>query len=338
MKKQPKAKSKSSTRPPKGDVEGLASLLVDSAREGIVVLDAAGKVVFWNPCAEAIFGRRAKEVEGKSFAAIFPVKMQEELTGYIGRARTRAERHLHLSLPLSQTRTVDLCLCSAPLEGDVKGRVVLFLRDGCSKIQEVERLTEQNLQLNETVGRLGVAHAELQETTRELEILTIFDELTKLYNRRYFFHRARSEFARALRYKQPLGLLFLDFDHFKLVNDELGHPFGDAVLRDAGMLVLGSIRTVDIAARYGGEEFAILAPSTPAKGLQILAERIRTTFEEHVFVHERSSRRVTVSIGGCAVPPYRFADLDEMLRRADEMLYRAKETRNRVECEQVKDE
>lgn len=313
----------------------LEQSVVDSAAEAIVVVDLEGNIRLWNLYAERLFQRSARQMLGEKFTQLFPAEMHDRVQNCLDKAAAgQARENVELVYPASQARRVDLWLSSAPLESFQEAGVVLLLRDWSRKRKEIERINEENLELSETLGQLGLAHAELQETKRELELLTIFDDLTKLYNRRYFFHRAKTEFARALRYQHPLGLLLLDFDRFKSVNDELGHPFGDAVLRQAGMLVLGTIRTVDIAARYGGEEFVILAPDTPMEGLKVLGERLRVTFEEYTFVHEGQSRQVTLSAGGCAVPPYRFADLDEMLRRTDEMMYRAKETRNRVECEQ----
>jgi diguanylate cyclase (GGDEF)-like protein len=169
----------------------------------------------------------------------------------------------------------------------------------------------------------------------ELEHETITDSLTGIFNRRHFDRRLREEIARAMRYDLPLCLLLLDIDHFKAVNDELGHPTGDYVLASISKLVLSSTRVSDVVARYGGDEIAVIAPNTmPTDGLG-LGERIRSSIErlelESPHLHsQRSGLRPTVSVGIAALGGDVKNRLD-LLGLADDALYRAKsEGRNRV--------
>ncbi len=168
-----------------------------------------------------------------------------------------------------------------------------------------------------------------------LEQESITDALTGLYNRRYLDRRLDEEFARAQRYALPLAVLLLDIDHFKRVNDSYGHQTGDQVLSDLGKLALSTARNTDIAARYGGEEFLVIAPNTPAASAEVLAERLRKIVASHTLsvaggASQPVALEVTVSVG--------VADLgrginspQELVRRADEALYRAKQAgRNRV--------
>lgn len=167
---------------------------------------------------------------------------------------------------------------------------------------------------------------------QEAQSLASTDGLTDLLNRRAFNSALHREFQKADRYGQSLGLLLIDIDHFKTVNDRFGHPAGDSVLRQVSVCLGQTIRAVDVAARFGGEEFAVLMPGTGPGQVRAAAERIRTMVLGHTFLPECRDCRVTVSIGvahyegegGCAP--------DDLIRHADVALYRAKSSgRNRVE-------
>ena len=171
----------------------------------------------------------------------------------------------------------------------------------------------------------AIRHAQV---FREQEESSLTDELTRLSNRRYLGQRFLQERQRARRTQKFLGILMLDLDHFKAINDTHGHLIGDAVLSHLAGIIRGSIRDSDVAARYGGEEFAVIVQETDLAGSMRLAGRIRQAVEEAVFP---SDLRITVSIGvACTDDPERFGELFEL---ADTALYRAKrEGRNRVEA------
>jgi two-component system cell cycle response regulator len=163
------------------------------------------------------------------------------------------------------------------------------------------------------------------------------DVLTGWYNRRYLQVRIKEELARARRNGSPLTCLMLDIDHFKRVNDALGHAAGDEVLRELAQQIEAQIRATDVAARYGGEEFVILLPDTSAESGQMLAERIRLAIANEPFhVEGNVSLPVTVSIGIATARPRREDDDfktagDALIARADVALYKAKSSgRNRV--------
>ena len=156
------------------------------------------------------------------------------------------------------------------------------------------------------------------------------DPLTQLLNRRGFENRANREWARAIRFKRPLALLALDLDHFKAVNDSFGHPAGDHVLRTLAAQCRELLRDMDILARMGGEEFSILLPETGLDQARVVAERIRKAVQELKITWEGRPVPVTLSIGLAMRGPG-DTDLEEVLARADQALYRAKQTgRNRV--------
>jgi diguanylate cyclase (GGDEF)-like protein len=161
-----------------------------------------------------------------------------------------------------------------------------------------------------------------------LEHETHTDPLTGVYNRRFMEQRLREEVSKARRYNFELALLMLDLDHFKRVNDELGHQAGDQVLIEISNLFDCELRDSDILARYGGEEFLIIATNTAPTAAAALAERLRICIEAHTFLTDFSEAaqqgiRITVSIGVAS-----FADSsndeESLIKLADRNLYRAK--------------
>jgi diguanylate cyclase (GGDEF)-like protein len=138
------------------------------------------------------------------------------------------------------------------------------------------------------------------------------------------------EMYRAKRYKFPLTLLMADLDHFKKVNDTMGHLAGDYVLRETAELLKKSLRKSDVAVRYGGEEFAVLLPETPQEGAFILAERLREKLASSCFKYNEQAIYVTMSIGIAAHSPETDSSNADLIKKADTALYRAKEDgRNR---------
>ena len=173
----------------------------------------------------------------------------------------------------------------------------------------------------------------LRNSVHESLEMAVTDPLTGLYNRRYLGTHLSRLFRDAHSRSQPLSLLVLDVDHFKRVNDTMGHDIGDVVLKEIAERLHLSVRGMDLACRYGGEEFVFVMPDTDRQAALAIAERLRKEIgETPVTVAAEQAISVTVSIG---VATTSVADPEDtpqnMLKRADEALYRAKETgRNRV--------
>lgn len=161
--------------------------------------------------------------------------------------------------------------------------------------------------------------------------LALTDELTGLYNRRYVFAHLNELLARLPEGGSETAVMLFDIDHFKLVNDRHGHPAGDEVLRELADRALRQVRSVDLVGRLGGEEFIVVMPETSVGGAAVVAERFRAAVADEPFMLEGSKKlRVTVSIG-IAITGDRDDKLDDLLKRADDALYAAKNGgRNRV--------
>lgn len=162
--------------------------------------------------------------------------------------------------------------------------------------------------------------------------LANIDPLTKSLTRRQFLGIAESEFRRFQRYQRPLSIMILDADHFKKINDTYGHHAGDLALRSLSLVAMEQKRAQDTFGRLGGEEFGLLLPETPLDKAVIVAERIRLVWEASPVNLDGKLIRSTMSIGVAEAVPS-DQNIEDLLRRADRMLYRAKEYgRNRVEA------
>lgn len=158
--------------------------------------------------------------------------------------------------------------------------------------------------------------------------LTITDSLTSIYNRRYFEQALLSELKRSERYVRPCGLLYVDVDHFKAVNDKWGHAVGDEVLKQVAYILRAGVRNIDIVSRIGGEEFAVILPETPREGTNLVGNRLVQTMADSSLSAEME--RVTISVG-VACFPESAKDSNQLKLTADKSLYEAKNTgRNKV--------
>ncbi len=201
---------------------------------------------------------------------------------------------------------------------------------------EVNSLRQLNTLLSLSVDERA---AELLNVNRRLQQLALTDDLTGLYNARYFRQRLPAEIARAKRHKTPLSLVFGDLDRFKRVNDTWGHAAGDVVLKKVAQLLRNAVegdtvvvrlRRSDIVARYGGEEFAVILPMTWEEDAAGVAERVRLAIEATpIALDDGNAIKITMSFGVASAQGKR--GFDDLLERADSALYEAKETgRNRV--------
>lgn len=174
----------------------------------------------------------------------------------------------------------------------------------------------------------------LENDKRFFETLAFIDELTQLYNRRFFKEVLQKEFASAKRYKHPLSIILIDVDRFKSFNDRYGHPTGDVVLKRVASVLKDIVRESDTVSRYGGEEFAILMTNTKKDNSLEMAERIRKEIEVTKIQTDYGELNVTISLGIGVLEDNNNMHIDsaeEVFDQADKALLKAKETgRNRV--------
>jgi diguanylate cyclase (GGDEF)-like protein len=177
------------------------------------------------------------------------------------------------------------------------------------------------------------AYIQEKDAKEMVAYLANIDPLTKSLTRRQFFNIAESEFLRFTRYRRQLSILVLDADHFKNINDTYGHYAGDLVLRSLSLVVLEQKRTQDTYGRLGGEEFALILPETNLQQAKIVAERVQKAWSQTPCNVEGQLIYSTVSIG-VAEANDQDQSFEDVLRRADRMMYKAKEAgRNRVVAE-----
>lgn len=174
----------------------------------------------------------------------------------------------------------------------------------------------------------GNVEAEYHE---EIYRLTIVDGLTGINNKRFFLEFLDRELARSARHTRPVSLVMFDIDHFKAINDQLGHLGGDYTLRELSACIKEAIRKEELFARYGGEEFVVVLPETGHEGATNMAERIRQIVEKHAFQFEGKSFPVTISLGVVTTDGDDTMTPTELIRLSDEKLYQAKNAgRNQV--------
>ena len=196
---------------------------------------------------------------------------------------------------------------------------------------ELEARVRSMLRIKRLRDELDEKNRELEIANKKLKKLSITDGLTGLFNHRHVQQLLREEWERTKRGGEPLAVAMLDLDKFKQVNDTYGHPTGDVILYETAKILQDTAREIDMVGRYGGEEFIAILPNTGEDAAAQFAERIRQRVESHIFRDEDTEVRMTMSSGVAAFPDEPVDGPEELLKRADEALYAAKEGgRNRV--------
>jgi len=193
-------------------------------------------------------------------------------------------------------------------------------------IDEMELVARVNVHY-----RLASTIRKLEESQKALAIQATTDPLTGLRNRRSFFEKAEELASLHRRYKTDLSILMIDIDHFKKINDSLGHDGGDVVLVRFAEILNSMVREVDIISRLGGEEFAILLPDTKRLGAAVLAERTRAAIQRTAISYQGNDYSITASIGIASIAAEDVGSISDFVRIADNRLYLAKKAgRNRI--------
>ncbi len=300
------------------DAETRFRLLAEHSIDLIIAVDADLAICYASPATATLLGCAPADLHGHTLAELV---VPEERAAFIARHFTRAAKHGPGSeLFRALRRDGSTCWVEARVAtlppGNGLGDYLVTLRDA-----------DQRRRSEEALGQVNAELSELAST----------DALTGLPNRRRFDATLQKEWYRALRDGAPLGLLMIDIDHFKALNDLYGHQIGDHVLARVASVIADNVRRAgDMAARFGGEEFAVVLPGTAVSGALEIAEVIRravasTDFSSHV----AGGYAVTVSIGAAACVAMAGAGVTGLVHSADAALYQAKRNgRNRVEMQQ----
>ena len=282
--------------------------ILDNAAEGIVTIDAGGRVEGFNAAAEVLFGRPAEAVVGRH--------VRHLLTRDAWRQCARVVRDGRWDAHWAGEQADD-CLWGRKADG--------------SRFPMSVKLSHMTVDGRELVTAIVSDVSERRALIARLRHLAERDPLTGLYNRHYFLPELERAVARAHRAGEPMAaLIYIDLDNFKYINDTLGHLAGDDVLREAAARLSRRLRKGDLLARLGGDEFAVLLADLPPERLHDTAEGFRRQLADFVFMREGQAMDVACSIGAVALGPD-IEDKEELLARADLACHAAKqEGRNRV--------
>ncbi|MBI2160178.1 MAG: diguanylate cyclase [Candidatus Rokubacteria bacterium] len=202
--------------------------------------------------------------------------------------------------------------------GDRSDEVGTLMKSFTGMLSTIE---QQAIEINTLATRLDAAYKELEVTNTKLKETSFRDEVTGLYNRRFFSLRLEEELSRFKRFNHPVSVVILDIDGFKNVNDEFGHAVGDETLRELAQILMKHSRGINVVSRFGGDEFAILLVETSKAGARLYADRIRQVVATFPFSH---GKPVTASFGVASLPDDEVATAEDLFRAADEALYAAK--------------
>ena len=280
--------------------------IIENLHDGLYFVDRDRVITYWNKAAEQISGFRANEVVGKSCSDNILTHVDSE-----GNSLCTGECPLAATMVDGNPREAEVYMHHK--DGHripVSVRVsTLTDRDGAI-IGGIELFTDIS---NQAANELRV---------KELEKLALLDNLTQLANRNYIEKEIQNKFEEKKRFNVPFGILFIDIDHFKQVNDIYGHDVGDNVLKFVANTFVTNARPFDLYGRWGGEEFIGIIRRINGKDLELLGNRLRSLIEHSYIIHEDEKLYVTISIGATLV--WENDTIDSLIKRADTILYKSK--------------
>lgn len=273
-------------------------------------------------------------IEGHDFGCVFQLDKPENVLGRSEEADIRIDdgkasrRHMLVAMQNIGTENDNDIDNARIVAVDLNSKNGTYING--ERIFESELRNGDKLHIGDTILKFEVKDRLDLSYHERLYHQATRDALTGLWNRNHAQEEMEKFLSVAGRHARPFSVLLFDIDHFKGVNDTYGHDIGDVVLRTTSQVVASHLRSHDVAARYGGEEFIILLPETSIEGALIAAERLRQAIESVDFAPLGCPRRVTISIGVAQFPICGRTG-EELVKQADEALYRAKQTgRNRA--------
>lgn len=272
--------------------------MVENSLDIIIKVSLSGHYTYVNPTFCHLYGMRAEDLLGRHYAEDVVEEDREMVNEFFNKLFTPpyTVRFVHRENTINGVRRLEW---SGKGLMNAQGELAEFVgvaRDVTDRLDLIDQLAEQ----------------------------AYHDDLTGLANRRFLIQHAHIELERIKRYHYPLSLLMVDIDHFKMVNDQHGHPAGDAILKQLSSLMRGALREHDLVARIGGEEFAVLLHETSLETAIIIAEKLRVTVEKNEFsISKNLAIPLTISIG-IATAIEVGNDFEKLMQQADSRLYHAK--------------
>ncbi len=287
------------------DIESYANIL-DNLHDGLYFVDCKRKITYWNKGAERITGFLATEVVGRSCADNILTHIDSE-----GIKLCRGLCPLAATISDGHAREAEVFLHHK--DGH---RVPVFVR--ISTLKNPEGEVVGGIELFTDISSILINNARV----KELEQLALLDNLTQLANRHYLEREIHARFEELKREKIPFGILFIDIDYFKKVNDTHGHDVGDKVLKFVATTFISNSRPFDLYGRWGGEEFIGIIRNIDAEDLVLLGNRLRVLIEHSYIVHQGQKLSVNISLG--ATLAHDTDTNDTLIKRADDLLYTSK--------------
>ncbi|MBT8097960.1 MAG: sensor domain-containing diguanylate cyclase [Woeseia sp.] len=287
------------------DLEQYAKFL-DTLPDGALLVDELGKILLANDTAGHLFGYQSEDLPGQAVEILLPEPLRDahrdRVQKFIAQPKSRAMGSgLQLRARRSDGVLVPVDIMLSPVDVDGIRNTVCIVRD-ISERRQLEADLESALEREKEISRT--------------------DPLTGAANRRLFSERLQREMDRSRRYKHPFSIAYLDLDHFKLVNDNMGHHAGDRLLATVVQTIQALCRSTDTVARVGGDEFAVLFPETDASAVRGAVDKFRAALLAEM---RRNNWPVTFSIGviTCTTPP---DDAQKLIGAADSLMYAVKES------------
>ena len=321
----------------------LQRSLLEVIPEPFFILDRKGDFLKINPKGMEILGYPPEELQQKVFMDVVPLEDLNKVREGFEEMEQGKEVRFRTQMISRLGERISVEFFGVPREGtffimlrDSRERIEIEEEFERTKKECIEKTRERDLYARElqVVRDLYREKLKVIEEMREEALhLSYTDDLTGIYNHRFFIEQLTREVERHKRYSTPLSLLMIDIDYFKHYNDTNGHLAGDEVLRAIAILIERGVRQTDIVARYGGEEFSAILTNTGRDGAFEIAERVRKNVSDTCFPNESAqpNKDLTVSVG-VATFSSSISTLTDLIREADHALYRAKKGgRNRVE-------
>ncbi|WP_022850384.1 sensor domain-containing diguanylate cyclase [Limisalsivibrio acetivorans] len=288
------------------NIDNLYKTLLDEIADGVYFVDTEKRITYWNHAAESLTGFSSDEVLGRHCSDNILMHIDRQ-----GRNVCKDRCPLALTLLDGEKRVCELFMHHSKGERIPVESSITAIRDDSGKIIGAVELFRDN------------THSLKQsKQIKELKSAALTDPGTKIANRRFLEMKISTSFEEMKRYNIPFGILLIDLDNFKQVNDTFGHDTGDDILRAVARTLSANCRSTDLAGRWGGEEFLVVVTHVDKEELNAIADKMRLLIKHSFIEKDDMTVSVTATIGGCLAAKDDTAET--LVKRADELLYSGK--------------